>query len=78
MSPPSAYGAPARLAFLTIDSAAKQRDERAAVQLIDLHSLPPARDGLQDNELTANSLRVSERLHNLITCAEGNELAPFH
>src|SRR5215475_15147454 len=30
MSPPSVYGAPARLAFLTIDRAAKQRDELAA------------------------------------------------
>src|SRR5215510_9565210 len=30
MSPPSVYGAPARLAFLTIDRAAKQRDEPAA------------------------------------------------
>src|SRR5262249_23477953 len=29
-SPPSVYGAPARLAFLTIDRAAKQRDELAA------------------------------------------------
>ena len=44
---------------------AEQRDERAAFQLIDLHSLPPARDGLQDIELTANSLRVSERPYNL-------------
>jgi len=47
--------------------AAEQRDERAAFQLIDLHSLPPARDGLQDIGLTANSQRVSERLYNLIT-----------
>jgi hypothetical protein len=57
---------------------ADERDELAAFQLIDLHSLPPARDGLQDIELTANSQRVSERLYNLITCDEGNELAPFH
>jgi len=53
-------------------------DELAAFRIIELHSLPPARDRLQDIELMANSQRVSERVYNLITCDEGNELAPFH
>jgi hypothetical protein len=34
----------------SIGCAAEQRDELAAFQLIDWHSLPPARDGLQDIE----------------------------
>jgi hypothetical protein len=38
---------------------AEQRDELAPFQLIELHSLPPARIGLQDIELAANSQRVS-------------------
>ena len=42
------------------DCAAEQHDELAASQLIKLHSLLPAGDGLQDIELTANS-----------TCDEG-------
>jgi hypothetical protein len=42
--------------------AAEQRDELASVQLIELHSEPTARAGLQDIELARSSQRVSERL----------------
>jgi len=38
--------------------AAEQRDELAALQLIELHSIPPARAGLQDIELARISQRV--------------------
>ena len=37
--------------------------ELAAFRIIELHSLPPARDRLQDIELMANSQRVLERLY---------------
>jgi hypothetical protein len=44
---PEAPGSPCR--------AAEQRDELAPFQLIELHSIPPARAGLQDIELAAIS-----------------------
>src|SRR5947208_9407330 len=50
---------------------AEQRDELAPFQLIELHSIPPARAGLQDIELAAISQRVSERLYNLLAIGEG-------
>jgi hypothetical protein len=48
---------------------AEQRDERAPLQLIELHfGPPPARAGLQNIELAIVSQRVSGRLHNLASC----------
>ena len=45
--------------------AAKQRDELAPSQLIELHSIPASQVGWQDSEGAANSQRVSERPYNL-------------
>jgi hypothetical protein len=39
--------------------AAEQRDELAPVQLIELHSVPPARAGLEDIELARISQEVN-------------------
>jgi hypothetical protein len=45
--------------------AADERDEIAAFQLIELHSMPASQAGLQDIELARVSQRLSGRLHNL-------------
>jgi|SRR6266702_7643920 len=57
--------------------AAKQRYELASFQLIELHSDPLARAGLQDIELVARSQRVSERLYNLLAIGEGGRCSSY-
>jgi hypothetical protein len=47
--------------------AAEKCDELASFQLIELHSIPPARAGLQDNELARISQEVTERFSSLFS-----------
>ncbi len=54
--------------------AAEKRDEVAALQLIELHSIPASQGRRQDIELAASSQRVSEWLYNLY---QPSTLAPI-
>ncbi len=52
-------------------AAAEQRDELAAFQLIELHSVPcAARAGLQNIELARISQEVTERFYSLLAVGQ--------
>jgi hypothetical protein len=51
--------------------AAEKCDELASFRLIELHSIPPARAGLQDNELARISQEVTERFSSLLAVGDG-------
>src|SRR5262249_61170256 len=52
-------------------STADERDELAPFQLIELHSVPPARAGLHDIEWARISQVITERFCNLLAVGEG-------
>jgi hypothetical protein len=51
--------------------AAEQRDEIAAFELIELHSIPASQGRIADSEGAANNQRVSERPYNLLAVRRG-------